>query len=66
MVKHLEADYEVTSRSFGFVSHFFDTIEALGGWKGLAIATLGILAFYLYVDWTITSGRAKREAKKSR
>lgn len=64
MVKHLEHDYELEYPEVTFVSHFWDTIAAMGGWKGLVLLTVGIFAFYQYVLYTITNGREKREAKK--
>lgn len=65
-MKHLEEDYELDKPIVGIVSHFFDTIEALGGWTGIFFITISILGFYLFVVFTIQSGRKKREAKKKR
>jgi hypothetical protein len=65
MVKfHLENDYELFERPMGIVPHFWDTIDVLGGWMGLTLISVGILAFFLVVDYVITTGRKKREAKK--
>ena len=67
MVKyHLESDYEMFEKPTGFVPHFWDTIDSLGGPLGIALLSVGIILFFLIVDYVITSGRKKREAKKSR
>ena len=66
MVKHLEHDYELESAPTGFVPHFWDTMAALGGWKGIALMMVGIIAFYGMVIYFVTTGRNKREAKKKR
>ena len=34
MVRHLDPTYEESEKPSGVVPHFFDTIDALGGWKG--------------------------------
>jgi hypothetical protein len=66
MVKHLQPDYFATSRPTGFIQHFWDTIDALGGITGLSLITLGILLFYLIVEYAIYRSRQQREAKKKR
>jgi len=52
------------------VDHWFDTIEVLGGWRGLFFILVGTLLFYAYVLYAIKAGRLKREtiakARKSR
>ena len=64
---HLSEEYEL-SRSFVryLYDHFFDTIDALGGLRGLFCLFIGCLLFYGYVVYTITSGRAKRERKANK
>lgn len=64
MVKHLDPDYFVHKRPSGYIAHFWDTIDSLGGPTGLFLITLGILIFYLIVEYTIQRSRQKREAKK--
>ncbi len=61
---HLDNDYELSSRPTGLVAHFWDTIDALGGATGITLIGIGILAFFLVVDYVITSSRLKREGKK--
>jgi hypothetical protein len=64
VMKHLEADYEVDRPPSGFIPHFWDTIDSLGGTVGLSLIVIGILLFYFIVDYTITTNRKKREQKK--
>lgn len=64
MVRHLERDYEMETKPSGLVPHFWDTIEVLGGWKGMCLLSFGIMSFYFIVVYFVTSGRKKREAKK--
>ncbi len=65
MVKHLlEHDYDISEKPSGFIPHFWDTIDALGGYLGIFLLSVGILLFFFIVDYTITSGRKKREGKK--
>jgi D-alanyl-lipoteichoic acid acyltransferase DltB (MBOAT superfamily) len=63
-MKHLDPDWEVDKFTINFIAHFWDTIEKLGGWKGLAILLVIIGAFYGYVMYAVKSGRKKRESKK--
>ena len=48
------------------LSHLWDTIETLGGWKGLLVLTLGIGIFHAIVDYVIVSGRKKRELARKK
>jgi hypothetical protein len=64
--KHLTHDYELEEKPTGFIPHFWDTIDALGGWKGISLIAIGILIFQYIVAWAISSGRAKREAVKKK
>ena len=64
MVKHLEADYEVTKRSVGPFVHIFDILKKFGGLKSFVILILLLLGFYLYVDWVIKSSRQKKRNLK--
>jgi len=66
MVKHLENDYELDQKPTGFVPHFWDTIDSLGGPLGLVLMTLAFVIFYYVVDYMVTSSRKKRELKKSK
>lgn len=66
MVKHLDPDYFVNQRPTGYVAHFWDTIDALGGPVGLTLLSVGILLFYFIVQYTIHRSRQRREAQKNR
>jgi hypothetical protein len=66
MVKYLEHDYELDRRPTGFIPHFFETLEAIGGVFGITLLFAGILAFYIGVTWFVNYSRAKRDAKKKR
>lgn len=63
---HLEHDYEMTTRPTGLIAHFWDTIDAIGGTTGIILISVGILGFFLIVDYVITSNRKKREMKKKK
>jgi hypothetical protein len=63
-MRHLEPDYEVENPPVGFIPHFWTTISALGGWKGLLLINLGVLAFYFTVEYIVTTNRNKRELKR--
>jgi hypothetical protein len=63
-MKHLDHEYELEAPVPGLITHFHQTIENLGGWIGVGCISIVILLFYLYVIYTITSGRKKREAEK--
>lgn len=65
MVKHLDFDYEIEEKPTGLIPHFWDTIEALGGFKGIFLITLGVLLFYGIVIYVVTTGRLKRQKKKN-
>jgi hypothetical protein len=56
----------MTKRPTGLIPHFWDTIDALGGTIGITLIAVGILAFFLIVDFVITTSRKKREAKKKK
>jgi uncharacterized membrane protein len=62
-MRHLDHDYHVTHRPTGFIPHFWDTIDSVGGVYGLIAITIGIVGFYYGVLWYILYSRAKREAK---
>jgi len=36
-IQHLDHDYELESKPTGLIPHFWDTIDALGGWKVRAV-----------------------------
>ncbi len=65
-MKHLEPDYEVDKAPSGFIAHFWDTIESIGGVNGIIILFVLIIVFYFVVEYTVQTGRANREAKKKR
>lgn len=62
MPHNLQADHEIESTHFS--SHLYDTIESIGGVYGICILIIGIVLFYLYVEYTISNGRKKREESK--
>ena len=62
MPHDLKADHEI--EELHFITHFYDTIDSIGGIYGICLITLGIFIFYLYVEYTITNGRKKREESK--
>lgn len=64
MARHLEHDYELEEKPSGWIPHLHDTLEVLGGLKGLFILCLAIAAFYGIVVYFVTTGRSKRESKK--
>lgn len=66
MVRHLEHDYVQETKPTGFIPHFHETIDSLGGSLGIAIICLAVIAFYFIVTYTITSARTKREAKANK
>lgn len=66
MVKHLEPDYFLSQRPTGYLAHFWETIESLGGYIGLGLITFGIILFYFLVNYIIYRSRQAREAKKKR
>jgi hypothetical protein len=66
MVKHLEPDYELDKPIITFVSHFWDTIDALGGPVGLSLIILAVFIFYIVVDYTIFISRQRRENKQKK
>ena len=64
MPHDLQADHEIESTHLS--SHLYDTIDSIGGVYGIGILTIGIVLFYLYVEYTISNGRKKREDRKKR
>ena len=64
-MRHLDHDYELARPATGFIPHFHDTIDALGGWVGVCCIGLAAVAFYFIVLYVIVTGRAKREAAKA-
>ena len=62
MPHDLKADHEI--EELYFTTHFYETIDSIGGIYGICLITFGIFLFYLYVEYTITNGRKKREEKK--
>jgi hypothetical protein len=66
MPRYLDQDYDQAGKPTGLIPHFWETLEVLGGALGIFGIFLGIALFYTFVNWFITSGRKKREAKKKR
>jgi hypothetical protein len=65
-MKHLNEDYE--RRGFGhstdsFIGHFFDTINLLGGVKGLFLIGFCAMIGYASILYTIKTSREKRRSK---
>lgn len=65
-MKYLDPDYEVDSPPTGLIPHFFDTINVLGGWKGLLGISFGVLLFFLVIDFSISYNRKRREQQKQK
>ena len=64
---HLSEEYELSRSLVRYLyDHFFDTIDALGGLRGLLYLFIGCFFFYGYVVYSITAGRAKRERKSNK
>lgn len=63
-MKHLDPDYEVDRPPMGLVPHFWDTINVLGGWRGMVLISIGVIIFYFVVDYAVMQGRKKRMIKK--
>jgi hypothetical protein len=62
--EHLDHEFELSHSAVKFLyDHYFDTIDALGGLKGMFLILIGCVVFYGYVLYSIRSGRARREAK---
>lgn len=66
MTKYLEHDYDLEQKPVGFVPHFHDTIEALGGIFGILLILAGVITFYAGVSFYISYSRQRREGKKKR
>jgi hypothetical protein len=64
--KHLDQDWELDQKPTTFVFHLWDTIDSLGGWKGLLALFLGICVFYGIVTYTIDKGRKRRQEARRR
>jgi len=47
-----------------FVEHFWETLEAIGGYKGIFLLSLAIYIFYGIVHYTVTISRKRRERKR--
>ena len=63
MVRNLEKVWEHESHSYpGVIEHFFDTINSLGGLKGLFLLAIFFLCFYWYILHVI-SNRHKSKKK---
>jgi hypothetical protein len=63
-MKHLDPDYEVDRPPMGLVPHFWDTINVLGGWRGMVLISIGVIIFYFVVDYAVMQGRKNRMIKK--
>jgi hypothetical protein len=63
-MKHLDPDYEVDRPPSGLIPHFWDTIDVLGGSRGMILLILGVIIFYFLIDYIVSQGRKKRMAKK--
>ncbi len=62
MPHELKADNEIDALHLS--THFYETIDSIGGIYGIGVLVFGIFLFYMYVEYTITNGRKKREEKK--
>ena len=61
-MRHMDEDYEVGGKhSLSIIEHFHDTIRIVGGWQGIIALTLGVMVFYGFVLYTVTTGRERRQ-----
>ena len=56
----------VNGKLFDFVAHWNDTIQVLGGYKGIGVLTIVLLGFYLLVEFTVLRSRKRRNLAKKR
>jgi len=49
---------------FGLLKHFWETWDALGGFKGIGVIVVIVIAFNFVVHWYITSAGESRKRKK--
>jgi hypothetical protein len=56
---HLDLE-EFEPKNSLFVTHFLDSFEAIGGWKGILFISIGVISFYYFVDYSIKRGKRKR------
>lgn len=66
MAKYLEHDYDLEHKPTGFIPHFHDTIDSLGGYLGIFLLLVGIILFYCFVSFYIDYSRRQRENKKKK
>ena len=45
--------YSLQRHEFSFIEHLWDTLDRLGGWKGLAALTIFLGLFYAFVMYMI-------------
>ena len=50
----------------GLLEHFFDTLTALGGVKGLLGITVAVLIFYSYVNYVVSNRHNQKAVGKQR
>ena len=48
------------------LGHFLDTVEALGGWTGLAVLALVMSAFVVVLQGAMYYGRERIEANREK
>ena len=66
-MRHLDPNYELDSPPALTVwGHLLDTLETLGGWKGLLVIALAIGVFHGIVEYVIASGRKKRKEERAK
>lgn len=56
----------VNGKIFDFVAHWHETIEVLGGYKGLGVLVIILLGFYLLVEFTVLHSRKRRNLARKR
>ncbi len=67
LIEYDEFDVYRNKRTLpGLLEHFFDTIKALGGVKGLLALTVAVLIFYSYVNYVVSNRHTKKSVDKRR
>lgn len=65
-MRHLDPKWELENPGLSLVAHFWETIDSIGGWKGLCVIGAVIGIFHAVVNYVIANGRRKREEARLR
>ena len=66
-MRHLDEEHELSRSVVKFMlDHLYDTINVLGGTRGLFFIALGCILFYVYVVYAMRTSREKREARMNK